>query len=298
HPSVLESVLETNFAFRDTVRRLYHQEERRIAADYQRIFDLEREVPVDVQLDQELSIFRQQVERFERQLQKDEMRLDDLSELRERARSLIPRLAPLPGTGEEEDEDVSTAEVTANAVLEAMDDAERAMAARQGEGAPREIVDTYQRVVGALGDTTLGAPARSIVLTPEIYAYHLEAREVVAFRRVHEGVGSGVAAARIEIERFVLEGAALRVALTEQAEAMREVLDGTGDGSDDRQRAQDLVSLGDDFMRRFEHYQQKALLENDPDEARQLALLRTRLMKDWAELWLLVHDELRRTDLS
>jgi len=296
HPRVLDAVLETNFAFRDTVRRLYRQEERRIAADYQRIFDLEREVPVDVQLDQELSIFRQQVERFERQLQQDEMRLDDLTELRRRARSLIPRLAPAEQPGGEEggtrDDDVSTAEVTARAVMEAMDDADRA--AQGGGGPPPEIAEAYAHLVQALGDTTLGSPPRSIVLTPDIYPYHLEAREVVAFRRVHEGLGDE----QVEEERFLLVGAALRVALQEQAEALREVLDGTGDGGGHRRRAHALVALGDDFLRRYENRQQRALLADRADDARQLALLRTRLMKDYAELWLLVHDELRRVDPS
>ena len=103
-------MLATNLAFRETVRRLYQKEEQRIAADYQRIFDLEREVPVDVQLDQELTLFRQQVERFERRLQQDEMRLDELVELRERARSLIPRLSTGNGAGDAAGSDGSEAE--------------------------------------------------------------------------------------------------------------------------------------------------------------------------------------------
>jgi hypothetical protein len=135
------------------------------------------------------------------------------------------------------------------------------------------------------------------VLTPEIYPFHLEAREVVAYRRLHEGLGEE---GNLEGEGFLLEAAALRVALQESAEELREALDRTDQvaGQEVRQRARRLVSLGDSYMRRYEHHQQQEMLSDRLDEARQMALLRTRLMRDYADFWLLYHDDLRRTDLS
>jgi hypothetical protein len=308
HPDILAAVLATNFAFRDTVRRLYQKEEQRIAADYQRIFDLEREVPVDIQLDQELTLFRQQVERFERRLQADEMRLDDLVELRERARSLIPRLgggeagAGAAATAPDEEttavvapepEHLGDEEVSVSAAMQALiDDVEQR---NGGAEPPRLIQEPYRQLVEALSETTLGAPARSIILTPEVYPFRLEAREVVAYRRLHEGAMAG-ANHDLETERFLLEGAALRVALHGAVDATREGLDATGGGGDAVRHARHLTSLGDAYLRRYDHLQEQALLDGTLDEARSLAVLRVRMMRDYAELWLLAHHDLRRAE--
>ncbi len=307
HPRILGAVLATNFAFRDAVRRLYQKEEQRIASDYQRIFDLEREVPVDFQLDQELTVFRQQVERFERRLQSDEMRLDDLVELRERARSLIPRLAAGDGGeasgGEDEVSTQETAtaaepepgasdDLTVNAAMQALVDEE----VRRNGGAvpPRLIEEPYRNLVEALSETTLGAPARSVVLTPEIYPFRLEAREVVAYRRLHEGAAGGGAAHDLETERVLLEGAALRSALSGAVDDTREALDNTSGGGEAVTHARHLASLGDAYLRRYDHLQEEALLGGTLDEARSLAVLRIRMMRDYAELWLLAHHDLLR----
>lgn len=313
HPQVLHAVLETNFAFRATVHRLYQKEEQRIAADYQRIFDLEREVPVDVQLDQELSLFRQQVERFEQRLQRDEMRLDDLTELRERARSLMPKLSkggdeegggevassgsfkdrPMRHKWPDDEAEPIAAEASSAAALAALD-------AGDDEGGdatspPRLIAAAYEQVTNALGETTQGAPPRSIVLTPEVYPFRLETREVLAYRRLHD---QRRAPLDQRVERFLLQGAALRVALHETAEEVREALDETGAGSQRVDKGRRLAALGDFFLRRYDHYQELALLAGDLAEARQLALLRIRLMRDYSELWLLAHDELRKAEVE
>ena len=304
HAEILASVLATNLAFRETVRRLYQKEEQRIAADYQRIFDLEREVPVDVQLDQELTLFRQQVERFERRLQQDEMRLDELVELRERARSLIPRLSTGNGAGDAAGSDGSEPE--GDAETGTADDADagfglRAMVddepePRAAEAPPSLIQEPYRRLVQALGETTLGSPARSVVLTPEVYPFRLEAREVVAYRRLHEGALGG-GGHDLDSERFLLEGAALRVALHGSVEVTREALDNTADTDDIAFHARRLASLGDAYLRRYDHLQEQALLDGTLDEARSLAVLRVRMMRDYAELWLLAHHDLRRGDV-
>lgn len=301
-PRLLPAVLETNLAFRDTVRRLYQKEEQRIAADYQRIFDLEQEVPVDYQLDQELTVFRQQVERFERRLQGDEMRLGDLAELRERARSLIPRLA----TAEDEaglaagEDAPSVSEATVSAVMEALTDHADEVGPRSDPNSepPSLIRETYATLVEALGDTTLGTPARSVALTPEVYPFHLEAREVTAFRRLHEGVGGEIgsrAGSDPDKERFLLEGAALRLCLRDQVEPMREALDSTG-GPDTVARARDLVGLGGAYLRRYDDLQEQALLNSEVDEARALLLLRIRLMREYSDLWLMVHQDFGRLE--
>ena len=73
-PELLLAIQETNLAFKNRIHKLYRQEEQRIVAEYQRVFELEREVPVDRELDRELAEFREEIERFEKQLQSEEFR--------------------------------------------------------------------------------------------------------------------------------------------------------------------------------------------------------------------------------
>nr|MDP9122515.1 hypothetical protein [Acidobacteriota bacterium] len=68
-PSILLAVQETNLMLKSRIQVLYAKEERRIVAEYQRVFELEREVSVDRDLDRELLQFRGEIERFEAQLQ-------------------------------------------------------------------------------------------------------------------------------------------------------------------------------------------------------------------------------------
>ena len=91
-PEMLLTILETNLAMKSKVRQLYTQEERRIFSESQRIFELEREVPLDGQLDEDLTHFRREMERFERGLQDDNVRLEEMGSLRSQVQSLIPRL--------------------------------------------------------------------------------------------------------------------------------------------------------------------------------------------------------------
>src|SRR5436305_12061331 len=91
-PDLLLPIQETNLVFKARIHKLYRQEEQRIIAEYQRVFELEREVPFDTELDRELGEFREEIERFEKQLQKEEFRLGDIAQIRQKVRQLLPRL--------------------------------------------------------------------------------------------------------------------------------------------------------------------------------------------------------------
>ena len=322
-PSILAAVVETNLAFRDAVRRLYSSEEPRIAADHQRIFDLEQAAAVDVELDEELRRFRTEVERFERLARTHDFRLDDLAELRERARDLIPRLSG-PSSGAEavdwteapESRELWSELVEAPRTAPRDDDGRpplvpadagpaaaggKANARQGGRGAVPErldplVADAYGRLTEALRGSALGAPARSVVHTAELFPYRLEAREVVAFRRLdghEEGEGWDE-----EAEGFVIEAAALRVALEEESAILRAALDETfaGEAEEAGRRGRRLAALAGSALRTFDHLQEQALLAGRTGDARALALLRVRLMRDYAELWLLAYQELRAVE--
>jgi hypothetical protein len=300
-PGLLLAVLETNLALKNTVRRLYRTEERRIFTEYQQIFDLEREVAVDVKLDGELTNFREDIERFERQLQSDDVRLDELARIRERVRTLVPRLTGKPAP------DTSPGAAPPAPAPEPVTPTEVALGAARGAGpepalppAPRakenEVVgDHFQRLLGALDGSTLGAPPKAVTLTPDLFPFHLEPREVVAYRRLAQLGEGGLGE---EAERFILRAAALRVRMAEEVEEIRGLLDDTS--RDPRRpifaRSRQSVACGDEFLGRFDHYIHQALLDGQPGEARQLDVLRMRLMREFSTLWLLAYRPLIADD--
>jgi len=49
YPELLLPIQETNLVFKSRIQKLYRQEEQRIVAEYQRVFELEREVSLDSQ---------------------------------------------------------------------------------------------------------------------------------------------------------------------------------------------------------------------------------------------------------
>lgn len=294
-PRILGEVLTTNLAFRDVVAQLYAREETRIAGEYRQVLDLGRESAVPADLDDELLRFHQEVEVFERNLERDELRLEELARLRRRVRSLVPRLVRADETGAESAEETNpfADDVLAAGAFPAATEP----LPRDGDGAAASelLAAPYRRLLDALGSVTLGQPAHAVVHSTDLYPFRLAPREVTAYRRLlgphgsAEAVGEGEAAA---VERFLLEAAALRVALGEEAEAARADGDRFAASDPDRTRLRRLAALGDAFLRRFEHLEREALLADRPDEARTFAYLRVRLTAPWSEAWLLAWDDL------
>ncbi len=274
-PELSLAIQETNLAIKSRIQKLYGQEERRIVAEYQGVFELEREVPVDGELDGELSQFRLEIERFEQALQKDEFKLQDLAQIRQRVRTLMPRLSEARSVAPPAGRFTDTGEM-------------RVSAAAEAPLAEREDVlgDHFRLLVVALREVDPDLRPESVVLTPVIFPYRLEGREVVAFRRLYGAVDCDR-----ELEQFLLEAAALRIKVNEEAQEIAGILDETsvtGEASIFG-RARLTARTADGYLWRFHHVLNEMLLSGDAAEARQLQLLRMRLMRDYSGLWLLAY---------
>lgn len=282
HPDVLLAVVETNLALRNHIQQLYRREEQKIVADYQRIFELEQQVPLDQQLDLELGTFRQEVESFEKSLHSESMSLDQLGRLRELVRSLIPRLTAL----QENKRLFSQAEGPALSAPPTGDEEARA-ADYPGDLEHELLKDHHATLLEALGEIGDHLTPKLAAVSPDLFSLRLEPREVVAFRRlaVEDGDSSR------ELEGMLLWAAALRVRIVEEVEEIRGILD---DSSVTRnapifRRARRTVSVADRYLRRFEHEIDREVLEGGFEEAQQLQILRMRLLREMSGLWLLVH---------
>ena len=288
HPDVLLAVVETNLALRNHIQQLYRREEQRIVADYQRIFELERVVAVDTQLDLELSAFREEVERFERNLQNESLSLEELRRLRLHVRTLIPRLTELREPERVFTEPSGRATVTEATVSEAnalFHERGPSDGTGWGEGLLREH---HARLLASLDGVSADVSPKVAVYSPELFPFRLEAREVVAFRRVGRADGADFDA---ELEGFILWAAALRARIQEEIDEIRGILDDTVVTREAPVfgRAKQTTKVADLFVHRFTHEIDQTILEGPPEDARDLLVLKMRLVRESAGLWLLVH---------
>jgi hypothetical protein len=286
HPEMLLAVQETNLVFKSRIQKLYRQEEQRIVAEYQRVFELEREVPFDTDLDRELSEFREEIERFEKQLQREEFRLGDIALIRQKVKELLPRLtAGRSPTGERPAASRSSLDTGEIAIDKA------AASASSLTPAHEEILgEHYRRLVDTLREVNPpDVPPERVVLRPEVFALRIEAREVDAYRRV-----VGQQDCDRELEQFLLESAALRMRINEEAQEIASLLDETSVTGDSVvfARARLTCRTADAFLWRFNHVLEELMMSGGIAECRQVQLLRMRLMRDYSGLWLLAFKPL------
>ena len=266
-PDVLAAVVETNLSIKNKVRQNFRAEEERILSESQKILELEGQVPVDMQLDQELTLFRQKLEEFERKHRADNVKIEDIAFLRRQVEDLMPRLRG--GGGGESPAERSGAQL-----------------ARADSPVDAIIAGQFEEMLDALGGTDTLAQPRDVALAREVYHLRLEPREVVAYRRLHVQPEGDAA-----LERFLLEAASLRLRMNQEAAEIQEVLDETAGTRDSPvfERARRTSKLGDGYVQRFGQLVDSAVRAGNFAEAQQLQLLRMRLIRDYSGLWLLVN---------
>lgn len=109
---------------------------------------------------------------------------------------------------------------------------------------------------------------------------------MTSFRRLHVAVEGDE-----ELERFLLESAALRLRINQEAGEITELLDETAVTKDAPvfARARNTTKVADAYVQRFGAYVDAAIQDGAFGEAQQLQLLRMRLIRDYSGLWLLVN---------
>jgi hypothetical protein len=151
---------------------------------------------------------------------------------------------------------------------------------------PDLIAEDLARVTEVLEASDAEAPAKAVAATPEARELRLLARDVIAFRRLQSPEQCNQ-----ELERFLLETAAMRVRISRQAEEIvGQVEDGNGGNDEILQAARETSRLADQFQHRYAHFMAQALQEGQFEEAQTLQYHRMRLLRDYAGLWLLAFE--------
>jgi hypothetical protein len=277
HPEILMMIVETNVAVKNKVRQYYRVEEQRILDESHRILEGEAESGAEAAFDSGLLELRQAVEQFERKQQRDNVKLDDLALLRRQVEGLAPRLA-----ARRRKETAAAESAHADLGLPMSDAGDGTGPDAAGE--PRSPF--LQEIVDALEATDNRATPKTVALSREVYHLRLEPREVAAYRRLHvEREGDP------ELEQFLLDAAALRLRINQEASEITELLDESSVTKDAPvfERARGTTRLADAVVQRFSSFIDTAVQESSFGEAQQLQLLRMRLIRDYSGLWLLVN---------
>ncbi|MEO8277665.1 MAG: hypothetical protein ABI639_15740 [Thermoanaerobaculia bacterium] len=273
-PELMIAVVETNLAVKNKVRQYYRFEEQRIVDESHRILELESEFGSDAPLAADISDLRQSMAQLERSQQRDNVKLGDLDLLRRQVDELAPRVAAR--------KEAAAARADAGVVVTSSRGA-RPAAPSPFSGASGLHL---QELVEALESTDNMAEPRAVALSREIYHLRLEPREIIAYRRIHvdpEG--------EIDVESFILESAALRLRINQEAGEIAELLDESSVTKDAPvfERARGTTRSADAFVQRFSSVIDVAVQDGNFAEAQQLQLLRMRLIRDYSGLWLLVN---------
>ena len=143
-----------------------------------------------------------------------------------------------------------------------------------------------------LEGTRTADSARAVTVSREVFPLRLEAREVSAYRRLTgaEPLDNRPGATR-SLEQFLMESAALRILINEQAEAIMGILDDSSTQRDGPlfERARNTSRAADGFVRRFSSLIDQAVQDSSLIEAQTLQVLRMRLIRDYSGLWLLAN---------
>lgn len=278
-PELLLAVVDANLALKAAVQRSYRLEERQLAVDYQQVLEMEGRVASDPSLDRELAELRTTVDQFERRQRQDDVKLDELMAIRRQVQNLLPRLSG-PAAAEPPPSPAAAQRMAGG------QDGDQTAATRSPSTHEEILGPYFARVVEVLEGTGDALQPKGVTVLPEVFPLRLEPREVVAFRRL-----AGNGPVDQELERFLLESAALRTKINEEAESIMGLLDESAVTRDAPVfgRARQTTRLADSFVQRFQHFMDLAIQDGNFAEAQALQLLRMRLIRDYSGLWLLVN---------
>jgi hypothetical protein len=218
------------------------------------------------------------MEHLERSQQRDNVKLGDLDLLRRQVGELAPRLAARREERASRSDSAGWGGGSGNG---------RASLGEMASAQARGMASAHlQEIIAALDSTDSQDDPKAVALARDIYHLRLEPREIVAYRRIHVSHSGD-----IETETFLLEAAALRLRINQEAGEIAELLDETAVTKDAPvfERARATTRAADAVVQRFSSVIDVAVQDGNFIEAQQLQLLRMRLIRDYSGLWLLVN---------
>lgn len=270
--SILPLIVSTNLVVSRRVNELTDQAQATIFGDYERVSALEKRGLLSRDLAESVSKLHDQVGSFKKQVDSGTLRIDAIAEIRGSVQGIVGNMG-LEESSDARAELAGAEDLSAEGIFRSKDEAELL------EGVFEDLVEALRASHEATG-TVSG-------LDSGLLEYRLGSREIAAFARLSTGADCDP-----EVERFVLAAASLRRKLTQLIDDLHGSGAETGSGGRGAVVRDAIRSLriADLYLRRFDHELEVGLAASGKRSAMGLQVSKMYLMREYAELWLLMNS--------
>ena len=315
-PEIMAEIVKTNISAKNKFQELYQFEEASILEDTNRIFEIERYLEknpeaADEALREHIESFRRFRSRFDNGRKKDNLKRENLLELRRSMQDLLDRFEPLvkgiPRTAAASPQDTGAAErpsfapntpvaplQTGDVQPSPYDEPNKpapraATTASLGDIIPADTLlnESLHRMMFALELVVWDYPPEDAVARIELANLELEPWEVEAYRQLSEhSVTEGTSS--WELAHFFLTSAALRIKMNEEDAEIRRltVNDAGGRLFEVLESSAQSLERARDVDRRFQWFVDDMLYRGETEKLEQMYRSRYRFLYSYSRLWL------------
>lgn len=270
--SVLPLIVGTNLVVSARVNELTERAQATIFEDYERVLELEKRGLLSRDLAESVSKLHSQVGSFKKQVDSGNLRLDAIAEIRGSVQGIVGNVG-LEEAADSKGEPLEAGDLRAQGIFRSKEEADLL------EGVFEDLMQSLRESHKESGVAS-GLDSR-------LLAYRLGAREMRAYARLSTG-----ADCEPELERFVLAAASLRRKITQLIDDLHGSGAETGAGGRESvlRDAARCLRIADFFLRRFDHELEVGSAGAGKLDAKELQISKMHLMREYAELWLLVNS--------
>ena len=269
HPDLRPTILDTNLGLERKIRRLNSRAVTGIFSAYQGVFEIGFKGGLDEGLRGEIDRLQVDFDRFERRIHQKEVRLSELEAFWGNLRSFATRL-----------------QEAADEQPEPPAEEPGPRASRPHEPPSEWLAEDVQALLDLLRESDRAGWPADMVSLPAREGFQIDSREVLALRRLKQDEE-----ADRSLETFLLEAAALRRAIKRAARQLAAAADSASLREQPQfALARDAVRLSESYLARYSLAIEQAVVDGDVEDAQRLQILRMRLVRESAGIWLQVYQ--------
>lgn len=317
HPSLLVEITTTNIVAKTRFKELFNAEEKKVAENTRRIYDIERYLDrhpelANEELRHQIEEFRHARIRYESSVREGNVRRDDITGMTLAMQAVLDKFDPTSNRTPSAEEitagipipDLETGTPSSatnptpdsaeepELLSEEIEPSQRREAASLADVLPLDplLNESLHKIMFALEMVVWDRLPSQIVEAPEIRNLNLESWEVTIYRNLAEGtVQKG--SAEWELDRFVLSGAALRVKMEEEHDEISRLENAN---NPDRlfevlEHSAQSLERARDMDRRFQWFIDDMVFRGETSRLETLYRSRFRFLHAYSGLWL-VHQ--------
>ena len=314
HPSLLVEITTTNIVAKNRFKDLFETEERKVAENTNRIYDIERYLNrhpelASQNLKRQIEEFRHIRIRYETSLRKENVKRDDITDMTRAMYAVLAQFDPSSKRTMGPDDlaaRISTSGLEAPVSAGGTDDGlpppeePELLVEDAGGGDPPHVTaltdmlptdpllnESLHKIMFALEMVVWDRLPAQVADAPEIRNLNLEPWEVATYRRLSEGKVDR-SSTEWELDRFFLTSAALRLKMEEERDEITRLESGN---SPDRlfevlERSAQSLDRARDMDRRFQWFIDDIVFRGETQQLESLYRSRFRFLHGYSGLWL------------